>query len=447
MQHIHILGICGTFMAGLAQIAQQAGFRVTGSDEHVYPPMSTQLEQCGIEILPGDALSSFNARPQQVIIGNALSRGHPAVEFVLSENLPYISGPQWLHDHVLQHRWVLAVAGTHGKTTTSSLIAWILDFAKLAPGFLIGGVTNNFSSSARLGQAPFFVIEADEYDSAFFDKRSKFMHYNPKTLILNNLEYDHSDIFPNLAAIEQQFHYGVRLVPQNGLIIRGQDAAIDRVMAKGVWTPQQIIHQDWQAREVAPDGSAFQVYFRNEFVGQVRWSLVGEHNVHNGLAAIAAAAHVGVSPAVSVEALATFAGIKRRLEVRGCVRDITVYDDFAHHPTAIQTTLQGLRRKVGHERIIAILDFASYSMRTGEHQNTVVPAVQTADCSYFAKPAGCTWPIESLAQDTIQVYDATQSIIDEVVAHAKPKDHIVVMSNRGFEGIHQRLLSALQVSA
>lgn len=447
MQHIHVLGICGTFMAGLAQIAQQAGFKVTGSDEHVYPPMSTQLEQCGIEILPQDALQSLNSRPQQVIIGNALSRGHPAVEFVLSENIPYTSGPQWLHEHVLQHRWVLAVAGTHGKTTTSSLIAWILDFAKLEPGFLIGGVTNNFSSSARLGQAPFFVIEADEYDSAFFDKRSKFMHYNPKTLILNNLEYDHSDIFPNLAAIEQQFHYGVRLVPNNGLIIRGQDAAIDRVMAKGVWTPQQILHQDWQAREVAPDGSAFQVYFRNEAVGQVRWSLLGEHNVHNGLAAIAAAAHVGVSPTVSIAALAQFAGIKRRLEVRGCVRDITVYDDFAHHPTAIQTTLQGLRRKVGRERIIAILDFASYSMRTGEHQNTVVPAVQTADHSYFAKPAGCTWPIETLAQETIQVYDATQSIIDEVVAHAQPKDHIVVMSNRGFEGIHQRLLSALQASA
>ncbi len=444
MSHIHILGICGTFMAGIAQIAKQAGFTVTGSDEHVYPPMSTQLQACGIELTTGYDPKQLKPVPDCVIIGNALSRGNPAVEYVLNHNIPYMSGPEWLFKHVLQSRWVLAVAGTHGKTTTTSLLTWILDYAGLNPGFLIGGVTNNFDCSARLGGDSFFVIEADEYDSAFFDKRSKFLHYRPRTLILNNLEYDHADIFPDLGAIQRQCHYLMRTVPAQGLIVRGPDTNIDAVMKQGVWTEQQIIHQHWRATDLAEDGSAFTLMEQDKIMGRVAWSLLGAHNIHNALAAIAAAKHVGITPAVSIEALAAFTGIKRRMEVLGKVNQITVYDDFAHHPTAIQTTIEGLRKKVGKERILAVVDFASYTMRSGEHQHTVAPAVAAADETYFSKPQGCEWPIESLANQTIQVFDNTQKIVDELIQRSKTKDHILIMSNRGFEGIHQRLLNALQ---
>lgn len=431
-------------MAGVAQIAKQAGFHVTGSDENVYPPMSTQLESSGIELISGYDPKQLRPAPDCVVIGNALSRGNPAVEYVLNHNIPYLSGPEWLFKHVLQSRWVLAVAGTHGKTTTTSLLAWILESAGLNPGFLIGGVTNNFDCSARLGGESFFVIEADEYDSAFFDKRSKFLHYHPRTLILNNLEFDHADIFSDLAAIQRQCHYLIRTVPESGLIIRGPEPSIDAVMAQGVWTEQQIIHQHWCATDIAEDGGAFTLMEQAHNHGRITWSLLGAHNIHNALAAIAAAKHVGITPAISIEALAAFKGIKRRMEVRGAVNQITVYDDFAHHPTAIKTTIDGLRNKVGKERILAVLDFASYTMRSGEHQHSVTPAVAAADEIYFAKPQGCDWPIEDLASEKIQVFNDTQRIIDDLIHRAKPKDHILIMSNRGFEGIHQRLLNALQ---
>jgi len=443
MKHVHILGICGTFMAGIAQLAKALGYHVTGSDENIYPPMSTQLAASGIEVTPSHDLRQFHPKPEEVVIGNALSRGHVSVEWVLRERLPYTSGPEWLYRHLLKDRWVLAVAGTHGKTTTTGLLTWIFEFAGLNPGFLIGGVPQQFKESARLGEGPFFILEADEYDTAFFDKRSKFLHYRPKTLILNNLEYDHSDIFPDLASIQRQMHYLVRTVPDDGVIIRGEDKALEEVMAQGVWTPQQVLHQDWQARNVEKDGSAFEVFFQGKNWGRLEWSLLGMHNVHNALAALAAAHHGGIPIEKAMEALAFFQGIKRRLEVRGVAGGVTVYDDFAHHPTAIHTTLKGLREKVGTAPIVAVLDFASYTMRNGDHQHTVGSAVAPANEVYFAKPSSCAWPIESLANDQIQVKGDVQSIIDDIVKRAKPGAHVVIMSNRGFEGIHERLLEAL----
>jgi UDP-N-acetylmuramate: L-alanyl-gamma-D-glutamyl-meso-diaminopimelate ligase len=343
--HVHILGICGTFMGGIAALAQAMGHKVTGSDANVYPPMSTQLTDLGIELTQGYGIEQFSPTPDIVVIGNAMSRGNSAVEYVLERNIPYTSGPQWLLDNFLKEKWVLAVSGTHGKTTTSSMLAWILDYAGMKPGFLIGGVPQNFGVSAKLGDSPFFVIEADEYDTAFFDKRSKFVHYRPRTLVINNLEFDHADIFTNLSAIQTQFHHLIRMVPNNGLILSPYgDQNIDDTLDKGCWTPRQTANGDWQVTNISDDGCTFDVVFEEEVQGCVEWDLQGEHNRANGLMAIAAARNVGVRPSHAIEALNQFINTKRRMEVRGCVNNITVYDDFAHHPTAIETTLKGLTK-------------------------------------------------------------------------------------------------------
>ncbi|MCW8949355.1 MAG: UDP-N-acetylmuramate:L-alanyl-gamma-D-glutamyl-meso-diaminopimelate ligase, partial [Sedimenticola sp.] len=350
--HIHILGICGTFMGGIALLARSLGHEVSGSDANVYPPMSTQLEAAGIELMEGYEAAHLKPAPDCVVVGNAMSRGNPAVEYMLDAGLTYTSGPQWLAENVLHDQWVLAVAGTHGKTSTASLLAWILEYAKMAPGFLIGGVPQNFGCSARMGDTPFFVVEADEYDTAFFDKRSKFVHYRPRTLIMNNLEFDHADIFDNLAMIQRQFHHLVRIVPSNGLIIAPEgEAAMNQVLEMGCWTPVErfsaLGDATWSAKPITADGSRFTLLFEQQPVGEVNWSLTGNHNVSNALAAIAAARHVGVPIDVSIEALSEFLNVKRRMELRGEVNGVKVYDDFAHHPTAIATTLNGLRAQVG----------------------------------------------------------------------------------------------------
>ncbi len=446
---IHILGICGTFMAGIALIAKQAGFEVTGSDQHVYPPMSTLLNTHGIEILEGYDPKRLDPEPDIVIIGNAMKRGNAAVEYVLNRKIPYISGPQWLAEHVLHDRWVIAVAGTHGKTTTTSMIAWILESVGLNPGFLIGGQPNNFNESARLGDSPFFVIEADEYDTAFFDKRSKFLHYRPSTAILNNLEFDHADIFADLNAIQQQFHFLVRTIPSNGLIIHPTtDANLDNVLERGCWTPKQTLGLalgDWSVVDMKPDGSLFTVCHKQKPIGTVTWSMLGEHNVLNGLAAIAAAHHAGVKIIDAINALNTFSGVKRRLEIRGTVNDITVYDDFAHHPTAIKTTLNGLRKKVGSEKIHAILEFASNTMKTGVHGDTVIDALNEADQIYCLKPEsdGQLQSILEKANQQITLFDNVDEIVIQVAEQTKPNEHVLVMSNKSFAGIHEKLLAAL----
>lgn len=450
--HIHILGICGTFMGGIALLAREQGVEVSGSDANVYPPMSTQLSEQGINLNEGYDPTALEPAPDCVVIGNAMSRGNPAVEFVLNQGMTYTSGPQWLAEHVLHGRWVLAVAGTHGKTTTASMLAWILEYAGLSPGFLIGGVPNNFGVSARAGHTPFFVVEADEYDTAFFDKRSKFVHYRPRTLVLNNLEYDHADIFPDLAAIETQFHHLVRTVPGNGLIIsNGGDANLARVLARGCWTPlEQVTVQagdaHWQAALQADDGSRFDVLLDGRAAGTVNWTQLGRHNVHNALAAIAAARHAGVPVAQAIAALADFAGVKRRMEVRGEVNGVTVYDDFAHHPTAIASTLQGLRKRVGNARILLLLEPRSNTMQMGVHRETLAAAMRGADAVWLYQPAQLDWSLDDVAR-RLEVPVAVLSTIDEmvatVVAAAGAGDHILVMSNGGFGGIHDKLLAAL----
>ena len=447
--HVHILGICGTFMGGIAQLAAAMGHRVSGSDANVYPPMSTQLAAAGIEIYEGFDDSQFAQQPDIVVIGNAMSRGNPAVEYVLNKGLAYTSGPQWLAEHVLHERWVLGVAGTHGKTTTSSLLAWILEDNDMQPGFLIGGVPDNFGISARLGETPFFVVEADEYDTAFFDKRSKFIHYGIRTLIMNNLEFDHADIFDDLAAIQTQFHHLIRTIPQNGLVIHpSEQAAIDTVIAKGCWTPVQTMgaHADWQWRLLAKDGSSFEVQYQKESPTTVNWPLIGLHNVHNAVAAIAAAKHVGVRVEHAAQSLAQFRGIKRRLELRGEVAQIRVYDDFAHHPTAIQTTLQGLRNNVGTERIIAVLEPRSNTMRMGIHKENLADALSEADYVHIFEPDNMSWSFDAVIEalgTKAQRYHKTEQIIAQVCQQAQAGDHILIMSNGGFENIHQRLLTAL----
>ena len=449
--HLHILGICGTFMGGIAQLAQALGHRVTGSDANVYPPMSTQLEAAGITLYQGYDTAQFEPEPDVVVIGNALSRGNPAVEYVLSRGLRYTSGPQWLAEHVLQERWVLAVAGTHGKTTTSSMLAWILEFNQLKPGFLIGGVPGNFGVSARLGEEPFFVVEADEYDTAFFDKRSKFVHYYPRTLVINNLEFDHADIFANLEAIQIQFHHLVRIVPGNGLIIKpAADAAVDQVIARGCWTPLQTFGEDgqWQARLLRADGSEFEVSYAGQTQIPIKWGLLGTHNVNNALAAIAAAHHAGVPVANACESLAQFKGIKRRMEERAVVNGVTVYDDFAHHPTAIRFTLEGLRKKVGKARIIAILEPRSNTMRMGVHANTLAASLQLADQIYLFEPANMGWSLAEVQEqlgEKAQLMRSTQDIIQQVSEIATRGDQILIMSNGGFEGLHQRLIDQLKL--
>jgi len=453
--HIHILGICGTFMGGIALLARELGVRVSGSDAGVYPPMSTQLEEQGIALHEGYAPEQLSPAPDQVVIGNALSRGNPAVEQALNERLAYTSGPQWLAEHVLAGRWVLAVAGTHGKTSTASLLAWILEYAGLSPGFLIGGIPANFGVSARLGSAPFFVVEADEYDTAFFDKRSKFVHYRPHTLVLNNIEFDHADIFPDLAAIKRQFHHLVRTVPGNGLIIENaDDANLTEVLAMGCWTPREAVSlrgQDaaWQVRRQSADGSRFDVLLDSEPGGTVSWQQIGEHNMHNALAAIAAARHAGVPVSTAIEALAEFRGVKRRMEVRGRINGVTVYDDFAHHPTAIATTLQGLRNRVGNARILLVLEPRSNTMRMGVHSDTLAASMQGADLIWMHESGDLVWSLQDVAQASgvpASVSGSVQAIIDQIVSETRPGDHILIMSNGGFGGIHEKLLSRLQAS-
>ena len=448
--HIHILGICGTFMGSLAVLAKELGHRVTGSDANVYPPMSTQLQAQGIELTQGYDAAQLTPAPDLVVIGNALSRGNPAVEYVLNQGLPYVSGPQWLADHVLQGRWVLAVAGTHGKTTTSSMLAWVLEHAGMSPGFLIGGVPQNFGISARLGGTPFFVVEADEYDSAFFDKRSKFVHYRPRTAILNNLEFDHADIFPDLAAIERQFHHLVRTIPGDGLIIHPQgEAALQRVIEMGCWTPVQTTGEagQWQARLLHDDGSRFEVRFDGVAQGVVEWELTGQHNVANALVCLAAARHVGVVPELGIAALSAFMNVKRRMEKVAEVRGVTIYDDFAHHPTAIATTLDGLRKRIGGARLIAIVEPRSNSMKLGAHRDGLPESVVQADHVFWYAPANLGWDLAAtVASSTVPttVCDSLEQIIAAVTALAAPGTQIVVMSNGGFGGLHSKLAEALQ---
>ncbi len=453
--HIHILGICGTFMGGLAVIARQLGYQVSGSDQNVYPPMSTQLEQQGIQLMNGYCAENLDSNPDVVIIGNALSRGNPEVEEVLNRGLNYVSGPQWLAEHVMHDKWVLGVAGTHGKTTTASMLSWILEHQGFNPGFLIGGIPLNFGISARLGGGPenksgFFVIEADEYDSAFFDKRSKFVHYKPRTAILNNLEFDHADIFPDLDAIKRQFHHLVRTIPGEGLIISPEcDANINNVLAMGCWTPVENTSinasAQWNVELLKADGSQFSVLFENNQQGIVEWSLTGEHNVYNAISAIAAANHVGILPKDAIAALSQFENVKRRMEVLAKINGVTLYDDFAHHPTAIATTLDGLRKQVGKERIIAIVEPRSNTMRLGVHTETLAKSLANADLAIMYQPQNLDWDLSKLNSyaDNIEIYQSLDGIIAKLKVEACAGGHFVLMSNGSFGGIYQRLQEEL----
>jgi len=453
--HIHILGICGTFMAGIARLARELGMTVTGSDAHAYPPMSEQLAALGIDVMSGYDPAHLNPVPDCVVIGNAMTRGNPAVEHVLDKGLRFTSGPAWLAEHVLQGRWVLAVSGTHGKTTATSMLTWILECAGYEPGYLIGGVPENFSQSARLGKN-YFVVEADEYDSAFFDKRSKFVHYLPKTLVINNLEFDHADIFDDMAAIRRQFHHLVRTVAANGRILRASpEAEIDRLMDMGCWTPVQTFttvdaDADWQATMTRADGSAFDVSRSGNAIASVAWPLIGRHNVANALAAIAAAQHADVDPVAACAALESFRNVRRRMEVRGRVGNITVYDDFAHHPTAIRATLDAMRAHVGDKRIIAVLDPASNTMRSGVHKNTLGDALAPADAAWVFRSPAIQWDIGALQKTPgvdVGVIDDLDLLISAICEQAGGDDHIVIMSNSGFAGFHQRLLDALEAGS
>jgi len=443
--HIHILGICGTFMGGIAAIAKSLGHHVTGSDQNVYPPMSTQLQELGIELTQGYDVSQLEPAPDIVVIGNAMSRGNPCVEYVLDKSLPYTSGPEWLKHNLLQDSWVLAVAGTHGKTTTASMLAWILEYAGLKPGFLIGGIVQNFGLSARVGQTPFFVIEADEYDTAFFDKRSKFVHYLPRTLILNNLEFDHADIFEDLNAIKKQFHHLIRTLPQSGKVLWPKnDEALSDVITKGLWSESETLGDDWNYELLKADGSQFNVLLNKQLQGVVSWQAIGEHNVKNAMMAIAAARHVGIAIEHSIEALGEFISPKRRMELKADINHIKVYDDFAHHPTAIQTTLAGLRAKVGDEKIIAILEPRSNTMKMGVHQFTLLDSLRDADDVLLFEPENLNWSLKEQADKAgMQCFDSTTAIIDTVLENVEPNQHVLIMSNGGFNGLHQQLVNGL----
>ncbi|AZP31252.1 MULTISPECIES: UDP-N-acetylmuramate:L-alanyl-gamma-D-glutamyl-meso-diaminopimelate ligase [Acinetobacter] len=455
--HLHILGICGTFMGSLALLARDLGHKVTGSDLNVYPPMSTQLENAGITLMQGYDRSHLQPHPDLVIVGNAMKRGIDAVEYMLNEGLPYISGPQFLADHVLQGKHVLGVAGTHGKTTTTTMLAWVLDQAGLNPGFLIGGVPLGFSESARLGGGKYFCVEADEYDSAFFDKRSKFVHYHPKTAILNNLEFDHADIFDDLAAIQKQFHHLVRTIPSEGRIIAPiTETHIDEVLEMGCWTP--VIRTSLEANEKAAlsaelisiDGSHFKVLENGNVVGEVKWNMTGQHSVANALATIAAAQHVGVALEQACEALSNFGGVKRRMELLGTVNGIEVYDDFAHHPTAIDTTLDGARKRLGERRLWAIIEPRSNTMRMGSHKDGLAHSARLADEVIWYQPEGLDWdlqPVIEAASNHAQVSRSLDEIIERIVNEAGEGDAVVIMSNGGFGGLHQKLMSALKAKA
>ncbi|EKK5375267.1 UDP-N-acetylmuramate:L-alanyl-gamma-D-glutamyl-meso-diaminopimelate ligase [Morganella morganii] len=449
--HIHILGICGTFMGSLAILARAQGHKVTGSDQNVYPPMSDLLTEQGIGLITGYDPAQLTPRPDMVVIGNAMKRGNPCVEAVLNLGIPYTSGPQWLHDHVLPERWVLAVAGTHGKTTTAGMLAWILEDCGYQPGFLIGGVPGNFDVSATLGNSPFFVIEADEYDCAFFDKRSKFVHYSPRTLLLNNLEFDHADIFENLAAIEKQFHHLVRVVPGDGKIIApAQDANLKQVLSMGCWSEEEYTGDNarWQAEKITNDCGEFDVRYDGEISGRVTWGLVGEHNMQNALMAVAAAHHVGVPVAEACRALGKFINARRRLELRGQVNGISIYDDFAHHPTAILATLQALRSKVGGTaRILVVLEPRSNTMKMGISKDDIAPALGRADEVFIFQPADIPWLVSEITERCVQPAYWTgdpDALVNMVAGHAQPGDHILVMSNGSFGGIHDKLLEKLK---
>jgi len=462
--HIHILGICGTFMGGIAAIARQAGHRVTGCDANVYPPMSTQLEAQGIELIEGfspDQLLQFETLPDLFVIGNVVSRGNPLMEAILNQGLPYTSGPQWLGEQVLFSRHVLAVAGTHGKTTTSAMLTWILEYNAYQPGYLIGGVPLNFTVSARLGQSKYFVIEADEYDTAFFDKRSKFVHYRPRTALLNNLEFDHADIFMDLAAIETQFHHLVRTVPSNGLlVVNGQESALERVITRGAWAPVELFGQDVQNEWslISQEGDGFIALQLGKPVATVKWApdsgVMGRHNQLNALAAIACANHIGISPVDAALALAQFKNVKRRLETVGVANGVTVYDDFAHHPTAITSTIDGLRRRVGQARILAVLEPRSNTMKLGVMKAQLPHSLQAADkiFAYGARDGkeSLGWdlrevllPLNTTEPNKALAFDELGDLVEAVAKEAQPGDHILVMSNGGFGGVHEKILQTI----
>ena len=456
--HVHILGICGTFMGGIAALARAAGHQVTGSDRNVYPPMSTQLERLGIALTEGFEAAQLTPAPDIVLVGNVMTRGQPVVEALLESGLPYASGPEWLSREVLKNRWVLAAAGTHGKTTTASLLAWILEHAGRDPGFLIGGVPDNFGVSARLGLGTHFVIEADEYDTAFFDKRAKFVHYRPRTVILNNLEYDHADIYPDVGAIQRQFHHLVRIVPGSGRIVwNASDALLKETLEMGCWTPLEGFAREaregalWSAR-AAPgaDFSRFEVLEGGQAHGTVQWSLIGAHNMENALAAIAAARHAGVEVREAIAALGGFRGIARRMQLRAEVAGVRVYDDFAHHPTAIATTIDGLRRRIGSARIIAVLEPRSNTMRMGVHRHTLAGAFAGADEVWLYTPPDLGWDTrEVLAALGSRAHGCgdVEALARELSRAVRPGDHVLIMSNGGFGGLHGKLLAELERSA
>ena len=451
--HVHILGICGTFMGGLALLARDSGYRVSGSDANVYPPMSTQLIESGIAVTDGYDANQLQPTPDCVVVGNALSRGNAAIESMLNRHLHYTSGPEWLGQHILKDRWVLAVAGTHGKTSTASMLAWILEQAGLAPGFLIGGVPVNFGISARLGEGRYFVVEADEYDSAFFDKRSKFVHYRPDTLVINNLEYDHADIFADLAEIETQFHHLIRCIPGDGAIIRGEGDAIDRVLARGVWSAVSTVTAasetttaGWSWRSGPAPENVFTITTPDGQAYPLRWPLIGAHNAANATAAVAAAAQVGVDPADAVNALASFAGIKRRLELLGAPHNIAVFDDFAHHPTAIAATLSAMRAEQSSGKLIALVEPRSNTMRLGQYRAELGAAAQEADHVIWFEPPGLDWNLSAAldAYEHQEVMSDIDALLNRALALAHPGDKIVVMSNGGFQGLHTRLIATLE---
>ena len=455
--HVHILGICGTFMGGIAAIAKAAGHRVSGSDENAYPPMSDQLRELGIAVREGYHPNHLNDDIDCAIVGNVMSRGNPMVEALLNSSLPYRSGPRWLAEHVLKDRWVLAVAGTHGKTTTSSLLAWILDYAGLEPGFLIGGVPANFGVSARLGGSRYFVVEADEYDTAFFDKRAKFVHYRPRTLAITNIEYDHADIYADMGAILRQFHHLLRTVPGRGRVaVNGRDSNVEKLLAQGIWTPVETFSavdrgSEWFGRCVPVEsGSGFSVRYRGEHVGQASWRQLGNHNVENALAAIACAAHAGVPVASSLEALSSFRGVRRRLEERGEYDGIALYDDFAHHPTAIRATLAALRNARPERRIVAVLEPGSNTMRMGIHRGSLGPSLDEADKVFVLTSGDLEWDAESVLAslgDRLVAVDLADGLLLRLLDEVRPGDQVALMSNRGFQGLPGRLQDALSLRA
>jgi UDP-N-acetylmuramate: L-alanyl-gamma-D-glutamyl-meso-diaminopimelate ligase len=461
--HIYFLGIGGTLMGSLAQLARERGYQVSGSDKALYPPMSDQLAAADITLYEGFDPAQLDPEPDLVVIGNAgLPRGHPAVEYILERGLRYVSGAEWLGTQILPGRWVLAVAGTHGKTTTASMLVWILEQAGLEPGYLIGGVPKNFSRSARLGSSPFFVVEADEYDTSYFDRRSKFVHYRPRTLVINNLEFDHADIFPDLGAIQAQFHQLMRTVPGGGLVVApADDDGVNDMLHMGCWTPlERIGHRAirkqpherdtgnyWHADEVAIDQSAFDVWLNDQRLGRIDWPLMGEHNIANGLGALAAARHAGVPPAVAIDALASFGGVRRRMDVIAQIGDVTVYDDFAHHPTAIRATLQGLRKRVGNEEIIAVVEPRTHTMSLGTLRHELTTCCAAADQVFWFRGENIKWDLAEVVQHCVvpaQQFDSIDKLVDALVRLPDKRRHILIMSNGSFGGIYRKLPARMQ---